>query len=87
MGTLEKKNIKGINSSRLKTSKKIILSKVSSDLEKIIGTDKKKDNDEINEKKNLIFMKNKIKEIYNKNNNTILKNKTMYDNLLNLYKK
>ena len=32
-------------------------------------------------------MKNKIKEIYNKNNNTILKNKTMYDNLLNLYKK
>ena len=87
LGTLEKKNIKGINSSRLKTSKKIILSKVSSDLEKIIGTDKKKDNDEINEKKNLIFMKNKIKEIYNKNNNTILKNKTMYDNLLNLYKK
>ena len=87
MDTLEKKNIKEINSSRLRSYKKKILNKASSDLEKIIGTDKKKDNDEINEKKNVIFMKNKIKEIYNKNNNTILKNKTMYDNLLTLYKK
>jgi len=87
LDNLEKRNNKGINSSRLKSSKKKILSKFPSDLEKIIGTDRKIDNDGINEKLNIIFMKKKIKEIYNKNNNTILKNRTMYDKLFNLYKK
>ena len=42
MDTLEKKNIKEINSSRLWSYKKKILNKASSDLEKIIGTDQKK---------------------------------------------
>ena len=84
--TLEKNYIKGIKSSRLKSSKKKILNNFSSDSENFIGVDKKKDIDDINEKKHLIFMKNKIKEIYNKNNKTILKNKTIQDYLLNLYK-